>query len=221
MVANQAFLPSLFHLTCHSCCYMAGTCWHSRVCCYTEALMGTATVCLSPALRVEGVIMVLCGKSQASGTGVGTLPAGWVGVCSWGFVVEGVGGAGRVSALSNSSTQEGESHMRTSTRVSCYGKKCCLYKWTFLLLLLLSGSVPLLSFCLEGRPLYLVNIDSASCLSSQPLYSTQPIPPCPLPNPSQHAAFIMVICPCLCLGRNTIDQTIQNNYLRRGAGGWI
>lgn len=54
--------------------------------------------------------------------------------------------------------------------------------------------------CLKGSPLYLVNIDSASCLSSQPLYSTQPIPPCPLPSPSQHAAFIRLIwCVCVCV----------------------
>lgn len=46
----------------------------------TGALMGTATVCLCPAVLEEGVIMVLCGKLWASGTWVGALRAGWVGL---------------------------------------------------------------------------------------------------------------------------------------------
>lgn len=50
------------------------------------------------------------------------------------------------------------------------------------------------------------NVDGASCLSSQPLYSPRPIPPCLLPSPSQQAVFFMLIHVCVSEGIQLIKQ---------------
>lgn len=96
----------------------------------TEALMGTATARLSATLLVEGVIMMPCGKQQASGTGVGTLPAWCMCVYVWsqGTAIR-VLGCWKGSSLLHK--RRGKSH-ENLTRVSCcWEKKSCLFNDLF------------------------------------------------------------------------------------------
>lgn len=144
--------------------------------------------CLSPTLPVEGAVWEAASLPRA------WHPASWVGVC---FELGQQGGCWTLTAFTYSPTQGGISHMTG-----------ILPK--LLLVVLADNGKCTADFSLEVR---LINTNSAQRLRSQPLYSTQTVPPCPLPRLPQHASFIMIICVCVLVEE---QLSKQYSYLWRG-----